>query len=223
MSEPSMDDKIERVVRSLLEAVDLRLAEVRLEMEGLAQQVAQRDAELTRRLTELDQRIERQLGDPRAQATGTDPLAARMEQATQVLLERIEAMHQRTTIATNARLANMHAMIDQLRDGQLTTVAANAPQLLSGLDAMSAPLRVGPITAQQPLVAPVTPVLGPIGGPSRIPALPEPIQPSPSLTSAIPEPAQAPAAPDGDGIDLGRLADLLSERLGHLDLPTSPG
>ena len=202
-----MDDKIERVVRSVLAAVDARLGDVRLEVEGLAQQIAQRDAELSLRLTELDQRIERQLGDPRAQAAGADPLAARMEQATQVLLERIEAMHQRTTIANNARLANMHAMIDQLRDGQLTTAAATSPHLLSGLDAMNAPLRVGPITAQQSAVAPVAP--------PQLPLLPE--------TSTAADPTPVPAAPPNDAIDLERLADLLSERLGHFDLPTQPG
>ncbi len=200
-----MDDKIERVVHSVLAAVDARLAKVRHEVERLAQHVAQRDAELSRQLAEFDQRIERHASDPRMQPTGTDPLAARMEQATQVLLERIEAMHQRTTIATNERFANVHATIDQLREGHLAGVAV--PQPLPGLEAMSAPLRLGPITAQQLAVAPAASVL------------------SPTRESPVAPAEETPAArdPHSETIDLGRLADLLSERLGHFDLPTQPG
>jgi hypothetical protein len=216
MIEPSMDDKIERVVRSVLEAVDTRLAAVRHEVTTLAQQVAQLDAAFSRQLNEIDQRLERQAGEPRAQAGGADPLAARMEQATQVLLERIEAMHQRTTIATNERLATVHAMIDQLREGQLATVAAAGPQLLPDLDAMSAPLRIGPITAQQPAVAPAAPTLSPRLGVSHVPL------PAETATAGSGPAPVSPASPD-EPIDLGRLADLLSERLGHFDLPTQPG
>lgn len=242
-----MDDKIERLVRSVLEAVDARLLEVRQEVQELATHVAQRDADIGRQLHELELRIERSAAEPRGAVTGADPLAARMEQATQVLLERIEAMHQRTTIATNERFANVHAAIDELRQGSVAPAAA-AP-LLPALDGMNAPLRVGPITTQQPVVAP-TPITTPLATslatplttphaamptlehvpvlptePAVRPTTPEPIVPSLTVTPAAPAPAPAPAAAEpaaDDGIDLSRLADLLSERLGHLNLPTRP-
>lgn len=241
MSEPTIDDKIERLVRSVLEAVDARLADLRHEVQELAEHVAQRDAEVARLLSDLDQRLERAAMEPRGAVTGADPLAARMEQATQVLLERIEAMHQRTTIATNERFANVHAAIDELRSGSAAPVA-EAP-LLPSLDGMNAPLRVGPVTTQQPTItaAPLTATappaitpLTPVPTLEHVPVLP----PEPHLqlasvepaVAAAPAPTPAPvagsAAPSADapeeGIDLGRLADLLSERLGHLNLPTRP-
>lgn len=250
-----MDDKIERLVRSVLEAVDARLLEVRQEVQELAAQVAQRDAEIGRQLHELELRVERSASEPRGAVTGADPLAARMEQATQVLLERIEAMHQRTTIATNERFANVHAAIDELRTGVIAPTTT-AP-LMPGLDGMNAPLRVGPITTQQPIVTvaplPAAPVItphAPVPTLEHVPVLPpEPVLRLVPTEPVVPAAAQVPAAtptpapvvahiPDvapvaappadttppaaDDGIDLGRLADLLSERLGHLNLPTRP-
>jgi hypothetical protein len=266
VSEPTIDDKIERLVRSVLEAVDARLLEVRQEVHDLAAHVAARDAEVERHLHDLELRLERS-GDSRGAVTGADPLAARMEQATQVLLERIEAMHQRTTIATNERFANVHAAIEELRNG-VAAPATTAP-LLQGLDDMTAPLRVGPITTQQPVVTAAAPVVAPpvvATPPAPLPVAPAPIvttapaaasvpltavaptlaphnpmptlehvpvlpvQPmrpaAPAATAAPVVAPSAPAAPSSppadDGIDLGRLADLLSERLGHLNLPTRP-
>lgn len=71
------------------------------------------------------------------------------------------------------------------------------------LDPMSAPFRVGPHTGSVPVAATL---------PSSI-TLP----PIPPLTSAPPrESSDGPAEP----IDMSRLADLLSERLGSLNLPT---
>lgn len=241
VSEPTVDDKIERLVRSVLEAVDARLADLRHEVQELAEHVAQRDADVARLLSELEQRLEQAAIEPRGAVTGADPLAARMEQATQVLLERIEAMHQRTTIATNERFANVHAAIDELRSASAAPVV-EAP-VMPSLDGMNAPLRMGPVTTQQPTIttAPLTAVAPPAIAPltpvptlEHVPVLP----PEPNLRLAPVEPVLAPApapspaavagsaAPAADtpaeGIDLGRLADLLSERLGHLDLPTRP-
>ena len=226
VSDPTIDDKIERLVRSVLEAVDARLLEVRQEVHELAAQVAQRDAEISRHLSDLEHRIERSAGETRGAVTGADPLAARMEQATQVLLERIEAMHQRTTIATNERFANVHAAIDELRGGGSAPTAA-AP-LLPGLDGMNAPLRVGPVTSQQPIVTTTTvaeapPPFHPMPAFEHVPVLQtEPAVSPVAPTAAATAPTPAATAPADEGIDLSRLADLLSERLGHLNLPTRP-
>lgn len=202
MSELTTDQKIEQLVLSVLSAVDTRLNEVRDEMHTLAEDVERRHHAVLLHFQELENRIEH--GPTEAALSGGDPLAARMEQATQVLLERIEAMQQRNTIATNERFASLSAAIEQLRGTSATPVAP----LLPGLDEMSAPLRVSrPATATGPI-----PVLSPI------------VEPSPTLAD-IPAPAHAvdaviePAPAASESIDLNQLADLLSERLGQLSLP----
>ena len=205
MSEPSIDEKIERLVRSVLEAVDTRLADVRQELHDLATLADRRHDAVEQQLRELERRMERQVAETHNPATGPDPLAARMEQATQVLLERIEAMHQRNTMATNERFAVLSNAIDQLRPGgaqgsEPAPAAApvgppadtSAPKpLIAGLDAMNAPLRIPTPTIQQPAI--------------------------PGLVAHSAAPATDGRA--GESIDIDKLADLLSERLGHLSLP----
>ena len=211
MSEPS-DEKIELLVRSVLAAVDARLAEVRHELHELAARVDQRHDEMTAMLRDVERRVEHGHAGTGPSTTGADPLAARMEQATQVLLERIEAMHQRNTIATNERFALLNEALEQIRGGAPAVAAA---PVLPALDAMNAPIRVGPITAQQPLVAAAPPRSASTDSPA-----PAVVGARSEASSSLSSPA-APAAdaPSNDPIDIDRLADLLSERLGHLSLP----
>ncbi len=198
MSELTTDEKIEQLVRSVLSAVDTRLSEVRDEMQVLAEDVDRRHHALLLHLQELESRIEH--GPTEAVPNGADPLAARMEQATQVLLERIEAMQQRNTIATNERFASLSAAIDHLRG----TSAAPAAPLLPGLDEMNAPLRVSrPATST-----------------GQIPVLTPVIEPGAAVAAAhVVDAVNEPAAAGSEPIDLDKLADLLSERLGQLSLP----
>lgn len=206
MGELTTDQKIEQLVRSVLSAVDTRLSEVRDEMQALAEDVERRHHAVLLHLQELENRFER--GPAEVAPGGGDPLAARMEQATQVLLERIEAMHQRNTIATNERFANLSAALDQMR-GMSSTPAVAAP-LLPGLDEMNAPLRVpssAMATGQIPVLAPI--IQASIAS-----------TPAPAPADAPPVEAVEPPVPAGsEPIDLNQLADLLSERLGHLSLP----
>jgi len=194
------DQKIEQLVRSVLTAVDTRLGDVRDEMQALAADVERRHHAVLLHLQELEGRIEHGVSD--AAQSGSDPLAARMEQATQVLLERIEAMHQRSTIATNERFASLSATIEQMRGAAPAIATASAPLML-GLDEMNAPLRVptATTTGSIPILTPSTDlVVAPVAG--------EPTLKADQATVAGSEP-----------IDLSKLADLLSERLGHLTLP----
>lgn len=214
MADPT-DEKIELLVRSVLAAVDARLVEVRSEIQAVAAETEQRNRDVIARLQELELRL-----DTRATALGSTPpygdlVGARMEQATQVLLERIEAMHQRNTLATNERFAQIDNALGQLSSSSLIpespapapaaeAAAAIAPPavITPSLDAMSAPLRVGPPTGQVPVAA----------SPTSAITLP----PIPALTSAPPrEPSGEPTAP----IDMSRLAEMLSEPLGTLSLP----
>lgn len=234
MADPT-DEKIELLVRSVLAAVDARLVEVRSEIQAVAVETEQRNREVLARLQALELRWETRAAETGSVALDGDLLGARMEQATQVLLERIEAMHQRNTMATNERFAQINNALGQLSGialapsapvgapAPLTHVApaASAPAAPSApavsapsapaptptptmpsLDAMNAPIQVGPTTDEMPVAATL---------PSSI-TLP----PIPPLTSAPPsEPNGEPAEP----IDMSRLAEMLSERLGSLSLP----
>jgi len=236
VSDQSSDQKIEQLVRSVLAAVDQRLQEVREEVHALAAEVEQRHQEMSRLVQDLERKMDRAAADARPPAGANDPLAARMEQATQVLLERIEAMHQRTTMATNERFAAMNATLDQLRANPTPPAAGTSP--FQVLDAMDAPLKLATVTGQHTIVAPLLPTPPMIvhtpeperpaterpatDRPATERAMPErPQQKSPAATANADAPGPAPAAevvPDG-GIDIHQLADLLSERLGHLSLP----
>lgn len=233
MADPT-DEKIELLVRSVLAAVDARLVEVRSEIQAVAVETEQRNREVLARLQALELRWETRAAETGSVALDGDLLGARMEQATQVLLERIEAMHQRNTMATNERFAQINNALGQLSGIALApsapvgapapsthvAPAASAPAAPSApaasapsapaptpttrpsLDAMNAPFQVGPITDEMPVAATL---------PSSI-TLP----PIPPLTSAPPsEPNGEPAEP----IDMSRLAEMLSERLGSLSLP----
>lgn len=230
-----MDQKIELLVRSVLAAVDQRLQEVRDEVHALAADVEQRHQQVLKMVQDVQRTMDRTAADARRPAGAADPLAARMEQATQVLLERIEAMHQRNTIATNERFAAMSAAIDQLRFN--ATPVATGPSPLRALDAVDAPLKMSTITGQHTIVAPLLPTQPTVAATQPVGATSPVVAPA----AAGPEPAAAPdpapaAAPDvadasttpaattvhESDIDIDRLADLLSERLGHLSLPPRP-
>lgn len=216
MSDLTTDQKIEQLVRSVLAAVDTRLGEVRDEMQALAADVERRHHAVLLHLQELESRIEH--GVVGATPSGSDPLAARMEQATQVLLERIEAMHQRNTIATNERFASLTATVEQLRGAALASAPPPAP-LIPGLDEMNAPLRV-PAPA---MTTGQVPVLAPVVETERMPMTAPTVDRTPAAAEPTPSAgSEPPATPGSEPIDLSKLADLLSERLGHLSLPPRP-
>ncbi len=198
MAEPS-DDKIELLVRSVLAAVDARLVEIRTEIRAVSTDVEQRHHEVLTHIHDLEHRWAASAAETGHATTGGDPLVARMEQATQVLLEPIEALHQRNTMATNERFALINHAFEQLNSGALVPAAAAIP--MASLDGMNAPLRVGPSTGADPIAAhvPTTFTLPPI----------------PRLAAATPS---AEYDSESEPIDMARLADLLSERLGHISL-----
>jgi len=216
MSDPS-DEKIELLVRSVLAAVDARLVEVRSEIDAVASDAERRHRDVLSHMQALEHRWESRVAETGQTAVGGDSLAARMEQATQVLLERIEAMHQRNTMATNERFALINHTLEQLNGGVLVPSAISVP--IASLDGMNAPLRVGPPTGQVP-VAPLVPVTEPaLSTPmpmaTQMPAA-VPLPPIPPITTA---PPREPRDEASEPIDMNRLADLLSERLDSLNLP----
>ncbi len=193
VTDASADEKIELLVHSVLEAVDARLAAVRQEVHQLGADVERRHQDVLRQMQDIERRLERRAVETSGPVAGADTLATRMEQATQVLLERIEAMHQRDTMATNERLAVLDEAVEKL-GGRAVSAPVASPAMMPRLDVMNAPFRLTPITTEQTVLA--TP---------------------PSVQST----AVATVVPD-DEIDLDQLADLLTERLGQMSLPPRP-
>ena len=193
VTDASADEKIELLVHSVLEAVDARLAAVRQEVHQLGAEVEERHQDVLRQLQDIERRLERRAVETSGPVVGADTLATRMEQATQVLLERIEAMHQRDTMATNERLAVLDEAVEKL-SGSVVSAPVASPAILPRLDVVNAPFRLAPITTEQPVLAT-----------------------APSAQSI----AVADVAPD-DEIDIDQLADLLTERLGQMSLAPRP-
>lgn len=255
------DDKIELLVRSVLTAVDMRLGEVRHEMHAVAAESEQRHRQVLQYMRDLEHRLERRSDDASPLSGTGDSLAQRMEEATQAMLERIDELHQRNTVATNERFALINNTLEQLGGiaSASSTGSISPPSMMLSLDAMDAPLRVGPITAQQPAVADAADIPLDISPAFAAPAVvaaestmqhddgahdeavhEEAVHEEVVHEEAVHEEAvrAEPVGPDETGdenaeteevereaepsaeIDMDRLADLLSERLEHMSLPT---
>ena len=245
------DDKIELLVRSVLTAVDMRLGEVRHEMHAVAAESEQRHRQVLQYMRDLEHRLERRSDDASPLSGTGDSLAQRMEEATQAMLERIDELHQRNTVATNERFALINNTLEQLGGiaSASSTGSISPPSMMLSLDAMDAPLRVGPITAQQPAVADAADIPLDISPTFAAPAVvaaestmqhddgahdeavheevvheeavrAEPVGPDETGDeNAVTEEVEREAEPSAE-IDMDRLADLLSERLEHMSLPT---
>lgn len=245
------DDKIELLVRSVLTAVDMRLGEVRHEMHAVAAESEQRHRQVLQYMRDLEHRLERRSDDASPLSGTGDSLAQRMEEATQAMLERIDELHQRNTVATNERFALINNTLEQLGGiaSASSTGSISPPSMMLSLDAMDAPLRVGPITAQQPAVADAADIPLDISPAFAAPAVvaaestmqhddgahdeavheeavheeavrAEPVGPDETGDeNAVTEEVEREAEPSAE-IDMDRLADLLSERLEHMSLPT---
>lgn len=245
------DDKIELLVRSVLTAVDMRLGEVRHEMHAVAAESEQRHRQVLQYMRDLEHRLERRSDDASPLSGTGDSLAQRMEEATQAMLERIDELHQRNTVATNERFALINNTLEQLGGiaSASSTGSISPPSMMLSLDAMGAPLRVGPITAQQPAVADAADIPLDISPAFAAPAVvaaestmqhddgahdeavheeavheeavrAEPVGPDETGDeNAETEEVERAAEPSAE-IDMDRLADLLSERLEHMSLPT---
>jgi len=179
LSDPA-DEKIELLVRSVLAAVDARLVEVRSEIQAVASDVERRHQQVLAHLQSLEQQRENQVPDS-------------------ALLEHIEALHRRNTIATNERFALINLAIEQLKGEVVVPATIAVP--MADLDGVNAPLLVGTPTGQVPVVPPLAPAAVTF---SRVPPV---AAPRCETSEEAPEP-----------IDMSRLADLLTERLGSMSL-----
>lgn len=210
-------DATTRLVQAVLDAVEARLEHNRRDVAAFAAEVERRHHDVLGVVAALERRI--------------------------IDLERAE-QHRRTTASTVAeRLDDMSTRLDALSQAAIDrwapTPAAGMPipfiegdHEASDLSPISRPLldpahittpvpTVSDPSIQRmtslPLPAPVRPTLSsPTGEPDEATA---PIEPA-ELAEPVAEPV-ADLADDAqhDGIDLERLSQLLTERLGHLELP----
>lgn len=156
VTDPTIDDKIGLLVRSVLEAVDARLGEIRHDVQALATDVRRQQETVEQRLDALEQRPG---GHGDAQH-----------------LAHIEEMHRRHAIEIDERFADVNAAIDRLSGAtarSLTPTDTGPIPMLVDLDSVSAPLLVPTITGQQPVMLqepPSIPALDDLPAPSAFDA-----------------------------------------------------
>jgi hypothetical protein len=237
MNEPTTDEKIQQLVRAVLEAVDSRLAAVRHELAEFADDVERKHHQILSSISTLERRVEHleQLDVERAGATAG--VRERMQEL-QARITELEHEAERTAAAApSATTTTTH------------TAVHTDPAHTSSLSEISRPLySPGHTTSQLPIVTdpaiqritapPIPPTVAPTMSPTgthtgSVPIIP-PSMPSTGLTPIVPGPTPAarpePAAPpvataDDDiteDIDIERLTRILDERLSHLTLPHQP-
>ena len=131
------------------------------------------------------------------QAVASD--VERRHQEVLAAMQALEALHQRSMIATNERFALISQALEQL-NGEVVVPASIAVPMAS-LDGVNAPLLVGTPTGQVPVVPPLAPAA--VSFPRNPPVAAPRCEPSEDVSEPI---------------DMSRLADLLSERLGSMSL-----
>jgi hypothetical protein len=223
VTDPTTDEKIELLVRSVLEAVDARLDAVRHEIAGFAADVEQRHHLVLESVAALDARV----SDLADLHTGSDAVTAE-----------IAALRNEVT---DLRARTITAMVPAAN----ATVTGSHPITQAELDEISRPFVTPPITTQVPIVPDPNAVHDEsdhdAGNDEPMPHMPLTVPPSavPTFAPAHSSTAHAStvhastvhastvhdsdAAPSGeDSIDLDQLASLLHERLGHMSLPMRP-
>ena len=140
MSDSSTDDKIARLVRSVLEAVDLRLVDMRHELQISSQEADRRTLEIQQELRDLSVRIDRLDSAQRRGAADAD----RTEQQVTELRTGLARLQQQTSTPPPPPITTETARIRVNDDitAELPTLGLATIQLAS----------FEPVTTQVPLV-----------------------------------------------------------------------
>ncbi len=206
MNEPTTDEKIQQLVRAVLDAVDSRLDGVRHELAVFSGDVERRHHEVLDALAALEQRV--------------------------VGLERTDGERSSAGSTVRNRLEHLQTQLDSLEhEAHSMPAGRHHEPPAADLSAISKPLYSTPhITTQLPIVT--DPAIQEITSLAIPPAVP-PTMTSPTSTSPTTTSPTSPAAPVAarsaepeaesheitEEIDVERLTNLLNERLGHLTLP----
>ncbi|MFZ4718857.1 MAG: hypothetical protein ACOYMR_05505 [Ilumatobacteraceae bacterium] len=206
MNEPTTDEKIQHLVRAVLEAVDSRLASVRHELADFAADVEHQHHQILSSIAALERRVEHleQLDVERAGATAG---------ARERLLE------------LQSRLTHLEQDVAHPADAPGVAAAPADPAHTSDLSELSRPLYApGHATRELPIVTdpairritapPIPPTVAPVMAPT-----PRIDEPTPAALAPTPTDATADIT---DDIDIERLKRILDERLSHLTLPHPP-
>jgi hypothetical protein len=209
MSEATTDDKIEQLVRSVLEAVDVRLDAVRHEVAGFAADVEQRHHEVLATVASLDERLDalrRQADDVAALQQELDRLGARV-----AAMDHASSGAVPSTLIAPRRASMPEPFLQAPIDSPEITGEIHIGQ--AEFDEISKPLVTPHITTQVPMVPDPN-------SHHHEPVAHMPLTVPPPVTPTFV--ATADAGAHEDQIDLDQLASLLNERLGHFSLPGTP-
>ena len=189
MNEPTTDEKIQQLVRAVLDAVDSRLDGVRHELAVFSGDVERRHHEVLDVLAAVERRV--------------------------AALERSDGERADATSTVRDRLEHLQTQLDGLEhQANAAPVTPRHEPHPADLSAISKPLYSAPhITTQLPAITdPAIQEITSLAIPRAVP----PTMSSP--TSAAPTPPEPPRDITEE-IDLEQLTNLLNERLGHLTLP----
>jgi hypothetical protein len=206
MNEPTTDDKIQLLVRAVLEAVDSRLDGVRHELAVFAGDIERRHHQVLDVIGTMEQRVDRLELAQHDLGAGVAAVGSANDR-----IERLQTRLDRLETDAHAAMTAAATAADQAHLAQATHA--------SDLAEISKPLYSGThVTSQLPIVT--DPAIREITSLPIPPALPPTMTPSPEPP---PNPPRATPVDDvTDEIDLEQLTNLLNERLGHLDLPKRP-
>jgi hypothetical protein len=247
MSEPTTDEKIQLLVRSVLEAVDSRLDAVRHEVAVFAADVEERHHRLLGTIAEFERRVTTLEREERNDHTSAADVTERLDEMSARLDLLATAAIDRPTSQAPSGMPRPDTTAPSTSTTSTTAAATPSPldamarhdlSQPSDLSAISRPLfDHAHVTTQVPIV--------PEHSIHRISALPIPaaVTPTmyspPGMSAAAAVQSVAPTTDvdlarelgghDDDGhddhdeeIDLDQLTALLTERLGHLSLPPRP-
>jgi hypothetical protein len=209
MTEPTTEEKIQLLVRSVLEAVDARLDAVRHELAHFSSEVERRHHEVLESVAALEARV--------ATMDGHDQLAAEVNRLHEAVESLRRAGSAPAVVETLTVAAAMPAPTPESLHAPEPAVTTGSHRISKeDLDEISRPL-VTHITTQVPVVP------DPHDHHEPLPHRPVTVPPSVAPRFGTMTNGDTPPTPSGDDpIDLDQLTSLLNERLGHLSLPVRP-
>lgn len=217
MDVPVNEEKIQQLVKAVLDAVDARLDTIRHDLAQFSADVERRHHETIIAVAALERRVDH--------------------------LEQAGADHAGATGSVRERLTHLVERVDALEAATRTTREPSTDQPSADYSTLSRPLYQGPITSQLPVVTdpaihelvapPIPPAVPPTMGPSAhgtghplpTPPMFRTVEPTTHETAVVPPAPVAPpaitepAADDTGEIDVERLTRILDEKLSHLHLP----
>ncbi len=142
MAEPTTDEKIEQLVRSVLEAVDSRLESVRHEMSSFVADLDERHRQTMSTIESLERRITELTAMPRPAAHPAPPFQVPTSEHSIVALHPADGHHQPADLSIISRPLMEH--------GHITTQVPTVPAPMAIAEPFSAPPPPPPTVGEMP-------------------------------------------------------------------------